>query len=129
MATTSTSHEDQQLKLNLQPPHAGKKFGRMNTASMSTSELAKNWPSSVFGRLNNESTNVENTLLLQGVFSDLAQPGSSGKPSDYESPALTAELWARRSTGILNTLRLPCPLARRSRRRTIAASALFVHTA
>jgi hypothetical protein len=60
----------------------------------STSELAKNWPSSVFGRLNTESTNVENPLHLQGVFGDLDQPGSGRQPKHYESPALTAELWA-----------------------------------
>src|SRR5258706_11995685 len=74
---------------------AGQKPERMSMSRMSTSELAKNWPSSVFGPLNNESTNVENPLHLQGVFGDLAQPGWARQPKHYESPALTAELWAR----------------------------------
>ncbi len=62
---------------------------------MTTSKLAKNWPSSVFGRLINESTNVENPLHLQGVFGDLAKLESGRQPKHYESPALTAELQAQ----------------------------------
>jgi hypothetical protein len=42
----------------------------MSMSGMTTSKLAKNWPSSVFGRLNNESMNVEKPLHLQGIFGD-----------------------------------------------------------
>src|SRR2546430_874187 len=99
-------------QIELQSLTSGRESQRMSTAETSTSELAKNWPSTL------------------GQFTEVwwAQQDLNLRPSDYESPALTAELWAR-STGILNTLRLPCPLTRRSRRRTIAASVLFVHTA
>jgi hypothetical protein len=73
----------------------------MSMSGMTTSKLAKNWPSSVFGRLINENTNVENPLHLQGVFGDLADLGSGRQPKHYESSALTVELQARRGAEIV----------------------------
>ena len=65
-------------QIELQSLVSGRESQRMRTAETSASELAKNWPSTL------------------GQFTEVwwAQQDLNLRPSDYESPALTAELWA-----------------------------------
>ena len=66
-------------QIELQSLVSGRESQRMRTAETSTSELAKNWPSTL------------------GRFTEVwwAQLDLNQRPDDYESPALTAELWAQ----------------------------------
>ncbi len=82
-------------QIALQSWVSGRKSQLMSTAEQTTSKLAKNWPSRVFRGLRSQITEVEIRLYLQGFSCWWAQQDLNLRPSDYESPALTAELWAR----------------------------------
>jgi hypothetical protein len=66
----------------------------MSTAEQTTSKLAKNWPSTVFWGMRPQVAEVQIPLYFQGFSWWWAQRDLNPRPSDYESPALTAELWA-----------------------------------
>ena len=63
--------------------------------SMRISKLAKNWPSTFLRWKMERLTNIKDPLYLQGVSRWRAHSDLNRGPSDYESPALTTELWAR----------------------------------
>src|SRR5438128_11638730 len=67
----------------------------MSTAERTTSKLAKNWPSKVFRGVRPQIQEVQIPLYFQGLSCWWAQLDLNQRPDDYESPALTAELWAR----------------------------------
>ena len=82
-------------QIALQSLERGRKSRRMNTAERTTSKLAKNWPSTVFRGARPQFTEVQILLYFQGFPRWWAQQDLNLRPSDYESPALTPELWAR----------------------------------
>ena len=67
----------------------------MSTAEQTTSKLAKNWPSRVFRGIHTQVAEEQIPLCFQGFSCWWAQQDVNLRPSDYESSALTAELWAR----------------------------------
>jgi hypothetical protein len=69
----------------------------MNTAERTTSKLAKNWPSTVFRGARPQIPEVQIPLYFQGLSCWWAHQDLNLGPSDYESPALTAELWAHQN--------------------------------
>src|SRR5438552_15036698 len=62
---------------------------------MRISKLAKNWPSRFRRWGMDQLAHTGNRLCLQGFLKWWAHSDLNRGPSDYESPALTAELWAR----------------------------------
>jgi len=66
-----------------------------NVEPLTTLKLAKNWPSTVFSRKIREWAEMKNPLCLPGFLTWFSPSESGLQPSDYESPALTAELWAQ----------------------------------
>ena len=82
-------------QITLQSRVSGRKSQRMSTAEGTTSKLAKNWPSMVFRGVRTQTAEAQILLYLQGFCRWWAQQDLNLRPSDYESPALTAELWAR----------------------------------
>src|SRR6185437_15436212 len=83
-------------QIELQSLFSGRKSQRMSTTGTSTSELAKNWPSRVFQGVRPQITEVQIPLYFQGLSCWWAHSDLNRGPSDYESPALNAELRARR---------------------------------
>jgi hypothetical protein len=82
-------------QIELQSLASGRKSLRMSTAEMTASKLAKNWPSTVFRVVRPQVSEVQIPLCFQGVSCWWAHQDLNLGPSDYESPALTAELWAQ----------------------------------
>ena len=74
---------------------SGRKSQLMSTAEQATSKLAKNWPSRVFRGMRPQVAEVQILLYFQGFSRWWAQRDLNPRPSDYESPALTPELWAQ----------------------------------
>jgi len=65
-----------------------------NVEPVTTLKLAKNWPSMSFPQKIREWVKMKTPLYLQGFVMWFSASDSGLRPSDYESPALTAELWA-----------------------------------
>ncbi len=81
-------------QIELQSRVSGRKPQRMSTAEKTPSKLAKNWRSTVFRGARTQIAEVQILLYLQGFCRWWAHSDLNRGPSDYESPALTAELWA-----------------------------------
>ena len=71
----------------------------MSPAERLTSKLAKHWPSMIFGGVCSPGADSQIPLCFQGIGWWWAHSDLNRGPSDYESPALTAELWARPQWG------------------------------